>query len=239
MSTASVLPASVLPASVLISGASGHLGASVLARLVAEGYSVLAPASSAASAAALTRERVTAAQVNLTDESSVREYVAAIANTRELRAAVLLAGGFAMGGLRETDGAALRKMIATNFETAFHLVRELLPVFERRGGGQFVLIGSRPAISPADGQHVAAYALSKGMVMQLAELVNAAGRDKNIDATVIVPSTIDTAANREAMPNADPKRWVSPQAIADTIAFVLSDTGRQMRGSVLKLYNES
>jgi NAD(P)-dependent dehydrogenase (short-subunit alcohol dehydrogenase family) len=239
MNTPSIPPASALPASVLISGASGHLGASVLARLTAEGYSVLAPASSAASVAALTRERVTAAQVNLTDESSVREYVAGLANTRELRAAVLLAGGFATGGLRETDGAALRKMIATNFETAFHLVRELVPVFERRGGGQFVLIGSRPAISAADGQNVAAYALSKGMVMQLAELVNAAGRDKNIDATVIVPSVIDTAANREAMPKADPKRWVSPQAIADTIAFVLSDSGRQMRGSVLKLYNES
>ncbi len=239
MNTASVPPASVLPASVLISGASGQLGASVLARLLADGCSVLAPVSSAASATALTRERVKAAQVDLTDESSVREYVGSLANDRELRAAVLLAGGFAMGGLRETDGAALRKMIATNFETAFHLVRELLPVFERRGGGQFVLIGARPAISPADGQHMAAYALSKGLVMQLAELVNAAGRDKNIDATVIVPSVIDTKTNRDAMPDADPKRWVSPQAIADTIAFVLSDSGRQMRGSVLKLYNES
>jgi NAD(P)-dependent dehydrogenase (short-subunit alcohol dehydrogenase family) len=230
---------SVVPASVLLSGATGNLGASVLARLVFDGFSVLTPASSPASVAALTRDGVSAAQVDLTDEDSVREYVKSLASPRDLRAAVLLAGGFAMGGLRETDGAALRKMIATNFETAFHLVRELVPVFERRGGGQFVLIGSRPAISAADGQHMTAYALSKGMVMQLAELVNAAGRDKNIDATVIVPGVIDTKTNREAMPGADPKRWVSPQAIADTIAFVLSDAGRQMRGSVLKLYNES
>lgn len=86
---------------------------------------------------------------------------------------------------------------------------------------------------------MAAYALSKTLVHQLAELVNAHGRDKRIDATVIVPSVIDTPANRRAMPDVDPRRWASPTAIADTIGFVLSEAGRQMRGSVLKLYNES
>jgi NAD(P)-dependent dehydrogenase (short-subunit alcohol dehydrogenase family) len=118
-------------------------------------------------------------------------------------------------------------------------VRELLPLFERRGGGQFVLVGARPALDAGAGAHMAAYALSKGLVHQLAELINAHGRGKHIDATVIVPSVIDTPANRAAMPDADPGKWVSPDSIAETIAFVLSGAGRQMRGSVLKLYGES
>ena len=225
--------------SVLLSGGSGALGASVLRRLQRAEFAIHAPASSPKSIAELMQAGASATQVDLTDEAAVKRYVSTLPATGDLRAAVLLAGGFAMGSLTETSSADLRKMLAINFETAFHLVRELLPVFERRGGGQFVLVGARPALNADAGAHMAAYALSKGLVHQLAELINAHGHGKRIDATLIVPSVIDTPANRAAMPDADPGKWVSPDAIAETIAFVLSDAGRQMRGSVLKLYNES
>lgn len=212
---------------------------SVLQRLRSDGFDLYAPASSPRSVAELTQAGAHAAQVDLTDESAVKTYVTTLASETELRAAVLLAGGFEMGTLENTDATALRRMFALNFETGFNVVRELLPHFERRGGGQFVLIGARPALSADAGAHMVAYTLSKTLVHQLAELVNAHGRDKRIDATVIVPSVIDTPANRRAMPDVDPRRWASPTAIADTIGFVLSEAGRQMRGSVLKLYNES
>ncbi len=225
--------------SVLLSGGAGALGASVLRRLRSAGFAVHAPSSSPKSVAELAQAGANAAQVDLTDEAAVKQYVRAIPEAGELRAAVLLAGGFAMGSLADTSTAELRKMLAINFETAFHLVRELLPLFERRGGGQFVLVGARPALDAGAGAHMAAYALSKGLVHQLAELINAFGRDKAIDATLIVPSVIDTPANRAAMPDADARRWVSPDAIADAIAFTLTDSGGQMRGSVLKLYNAS
>lgn len=225
--------------SILLTGASGNLGSSVLKHLSAAGYHILATAGSADGAKALQSEIVEADALDLTDEAAVKVYVREKSATKDIAAAVLLVGGFAPGGLLETDGAALRKMFGLNFETAFYPVRELLPIFEKRGGGQFILIGTRPALEPKEGKDLAAYAFSKGLVFQMAEMINAYGKGKGIDATVIVPSTIDTPANRQAMPDADHSKWVSPEAIADTIEFVLSDSGRQMRKSVLKLYHES
>ncbi len=225
--------------SILLTGASGNLGGAVLKRLSAAGYHILAIAGSQQGADALQSESVEAARLDLSDEAAVRDYIQEMSANRDIAAAVLLAGGFMPGKLAETGSEALHKMIALNFETAFYTVRELLPVFEKRGGGQFILIGTRSGMEAKEGKNMAAYALSKGLVFQLAEMINAYGKGKGIDATVIVPSTIDTPANRKAMPQADFEKWVSPGAIADAILFVLSDSGRQMRESVLKLYHES
>ena len=225
--------------SILLTGASGNLGGTVLKGLTDAGYHVLATAGSPDGAEALQSDTVDAVALDLTDEALVQAYIRSISANWDITAAILLVGGFMPGKITETDGAGLRKMIALNFETAFYPVRELLPVFEKRGGGQFILIGTRPALEAKEGKNLAAYALSKGLVFQLAELVNAYGKGKGIDATVIVPSTIDTPANRKAMPDAGHSKWVSPQAITDAMLYVLSDSGRQMREGVLKLYHES
>ena len=81
--------------------------------------------------------------------------------------------------------------------------------------------------------------MSKAMIFKLAEHINAEGGDKGVTATVIVPSTIDTEANRKAMPQADFSKWVPAENIADTISFSLSETGSMMRESVIKVYNRS
>lgn len=222
---------------ILITGAAGNLGGAVVKRLIDEKRHVLATVYSANDVESLQSEQVKAHALDLTDEDAVETFVKEQTSRIDIEAAILLAGGFRPGGLLETDGSAIRKMLAINFETAFYLVRELLPVFEERGGGQFVLVGARPALDPNAGKGLAAYAFSKTLVFKLAEFINAYG--KGINATVIVPSVIDTPPNRDAMPDADPSKWVSPQAIADAIAFILSDSGRQMKQSVLKMYNES
>ena len=87
--------------------------------------------------------------------------------------------------------------------------------------------------------HTLAYSLSKGLVFHLAELINAYGKEKNISATVLVPSIIDTPINREAMPEADFSTWVTPQALADMVAYLLTPSGKQVSESVIKLYNKS
>ncbi|MDX2303694.1 MAG: SDR family NAD(P)-dependent oxidoreductase [Microscillaceae bacterium] len=222
---------------ILITGATGNLGQSVLKKLKTESFQILATVNSESGIEELQRQGVAAAVLDLTSEQAVKDFIAASGS--EIDAAVLLVGGFAMGGLKETDGESIRKMYSLNFETSYFIVKELLPFFEAQGKGQFILIGARPALKPEDGKNLVAYSLTKGLVFQLAEMINAQGKEHNIHATVIVPSTIDTPRNRESMPDADFSHWVSPEAIADTIHFLLMDSGKQIRESVIKLYNRS
>ncbi|MDX1476466.1 MAG: SDR family NAD(P)-dependent oxidoreductase [Saprospiraceae bacterium] len=222
---------------VLLTGASGQVGSVIAHTLIGDGYQVIGTVHSEQGLDELRAAGVDGQVLDLTVEADVQSFVDRLDDPPV--AAVMTVGGFAMGDLANTSGADLRRMYQLNFETAYFLVRALLPVFAGRGGGQFVLIGARPALDAAAGKDMTAYALSKGLVFHLADLINAYGRKKRITATVIVPSIIDTPANRTAMPDADPEQWVSREAIAETVRFILSDAGRQMREGVIKLYNEA
>ncbi len=225
---------------ILITGASGNLGTAVVKTLYDRGYGICATVGSGEIPDGYDRMTKDVRQVNLTDETGVKQYVDEIAQRyQDLNAAVLLVGGFAKGGIKETDGMTIDKQIALNFKTSYFVARPLIDYFEQRGGGQFILIGARPALNPEAGKDLVAYALSKSLVLNLANLINAFGKGKNISATVLVPSTIDMDANRKAMPDADFSRWVKAEDIAETIAFVLSDAGTSLRESVLKVYNEA
>jgi NAD(P)-dependent dehydrogenase (short-subunit alcohol dehydrogenase family) len=106
-------------------------------------------------------------------------------------------------------------------------------------GGRIVLVGSRPALVPKEGKNSFAYALSKSLIFKLADFLNAEGSSKNVTASVIVPSTIDTEANRSAMPDKDFTAWVKPEEIAASMAFICSGDGNPLRESVLKIYNRA
>lgn len=221
--------------SVLITGASGNLGSAVVKKFQQEDYRVHAVARDA-----MGLDGVEVTPVDLTNEADVSAYIEKVtAQNGNLQTAILLVGGFAAGNLKQTDGAALQKMYKLNFETTYFVVRALLPHFEANGGGHFVLIGTRAAFTPKDAQHLVAYGMSKSLVMYLAEIINAYGKDKGIQASVIVPSTIDTPPNREAMPNADVTKWTTGEAIADAIYFLTTDSGKHLRETVLKMYNEA
>lgn len=224
---------------ILITGASGGLGQEVVAYLHQQGYAILATVGSSQHLQAFANQpNVDAKALNVLDEKSVDQYLAGYASTR-IDAAVLLVGGFTMGSLQDTTQEQLRKMYDLNFLSVFNLVKPLMSRFEEQGGGQFILVGARPALRPADGKQVVAYALSKSLVFQLAELINADGKSKSITASVLVPSTIDTPANRAAMPDADTSAWISPVNIAETIGFLLGNTGQMLRETVVKLYNKA
>ncbi|MEZ4961688.1 MAG: SDR family NAD(P)-dependent oxidoreductase [Saprospiraceae bacterium] len=224
---------------ILITGANGNLGTEVVKTLHTNGYEICAtvgPGSLPDDFAQMTKD---ARNVNLTDEAETQQYVEALTRQNPgLCAAVLLVGGFAMGTIKDSDAATIDKQIALNFKTAYFVVRPLMEHFEKIGGGQFILVGARPALDAADGMTKVAYSIGKSLVFHLAELINAAGKGKRITATVLVPSIIDTPPNRNAMPDADFSQWIKASDIAETIAFVLSDAGRTLRESVLKVYNE-
>ncbi len=225
---------------ILITGANGNLGTVMVKALHGQGYGIYATVGAGDLPEGFAQMTMDARNVNLTDEEATRQYIEEIARLNpDLSAAVLLVGGFAMGSIADTDGAAIDKQIALNFKTAYHTVRPLMTHFERRGGGQIILVGARPALDPTAGQGMVAYSLGKSLVFQLAEIINAAGKSKHISASVLVPSTIDTPANRNAMPDADFTKWIKAEHIADTVHFLLTEAGSTLRQGVLKLYNEA
>ncbi|MEL6536908.1 MAG: SDR family NAD(P)-dependent oxidoreductase [Bacteroidota bacterium] len=176
--------------------------------------------------------------VDLCDIPSTKALLGSIGEAHpSIHAGVMLAGGFSMAHLSETSMEEIRAMLAINFETAFNATQALLPHMAE--GGRFIYIGAKPALDPTAGQHMAAYAFSKSLVFQLADMVNEAGREKNISATVIVPSIIDTPANRGAMPDANFADWVRPEEIGKMAAYLCSEEGRAVRESTIKMYANS
>ena len=224
---------------VLVTGASGNLGKDVVEHLHQRGYAVLATFNSSRDTGVFNHlPQVKTQAVNALDAESVTTFLEAY-ESANLRAAVLLVGGFSVGGIQDTDTDLLHKMYQLNFLSAFNVVKPLMARFGEQGGGQFVLIGARPSLHPEQGKDVVAYSLSKTLVFALADLINAEGKPRNITATVVVPGIIDTPANRTTMPDADPANWVPTENIAELIAFLLSDTGRMTRDTVVKIYNQS
>ncbi len=225
----------------IITGANGNLGTACVEKFLADGHRVIAVDGhdNHLSFAAGNPNYVFAA-VNLTDEEAAASFIAGLIKKYEkLEGALLLVGGFAAGDIATTSGTDIHKMFTLNFETAYFIARPLLAHLQQNNYGRLVFIGARPALQAAQGKDLMAYALTKSLLFKLAEFINETCKGKNITASVIVPSTIDTALNRQSMPDANPDNWVTPAALAATMAFVVSENGNAVRESVLKVYNNA
>ena len=226
---------------VIITGANGNLGSAVTAEFLNKGYQVIATvhhenARSEFKAHDLLHTRV----VNLSNEEETSSFVrSAIEEFGTIYGAMMLVGGFAMGSLKETSVGDIRKQINLNFDTAYQVAQPLFAHMKENGSGRLVFIGSRPALLASAGKDMVGYALSKSLLFKLAEFINHDAKGTNITASVVVPSTLDTPANRKSMPNADPAKWVSPSSIAEILEFVMSDKSSPLRETVLKVYNNS
>ncbi len=226
---------------ILITGAGGNLGKAVTRKFLDEGYDVEATARGQAEIDALTAlGNVRVNEVNLLDEEESNQFIAALRERHEkIDAAVLLVGGFSMGDMAQCDGASLRKMYALNFESAYFICRPLLSWMKTTGPGRIVLTGARPALEPKAAKGLVAYSLSKSLIFRLAEIINEEGKKENVVAAVVVPSIIDTPPNRAAMPDADFSKWVTPESIAENIAFICSEKARDQREPIIKMYGGS
>jgi NAD(P)-dependent dehydrogenase (short-subunit alcohol dehydrogenase family) len=220
---------------ILITGATGNLGQAVRNKF--SGHQLIAITSPGKSAGL--EKSIDTFEADLTDEIAVEKTIAAVLSKHKtIDAAVLLVGGFAAGGIDKADGASVKKMFDINFSTAYFVARPVFQQMKKQNGGRIVLVGSRPALDAKAGKQTVAYALSKSLIFTLAELLNAEGADKNIVTAVIVPSTIDTSANRAAMPNADFSKWVDPEEIADMIAVIV-EKSKALREPIIKLYGNA
>lgn len=226
---------------VIVTGANGNLGVACVRLLLGKGYRVIAfDGHNNHLDFASANDHFSFHAIDLGNETAVGELVASLAQQHgRIDAALMLAGGFAAGGINATSTADIDKMYSLNFKTAWHLVAPLYAHMQSNAAGQFVFIGARPALQPAQGKDLLAYALSKSLLFRLAECINEAGKENNITAAVVVPSTIDTAINRSSMPDADPSKWVKPETLAANIEFILSEPGEALREAVLKVYNQA
>jgi NAD(P)-dependent dehydrogenase (short-subunit alcohol dehydrogenase family) len=223
---------------VLITGASGGLGKATVRKFINEGYKVIATVTPGKSLGFTVDEEIIEYEADLTNEESVDSVIKKIISGHPtIDAALLLVGGFVPGNIKNTDGTALKNMFTVNFNTAYFVAR---PIFNhmltQSKGGRLIFVGSRPALKAKDAKNSVAYSLSKSLIFKLADILNAEGASKNVTASVIVPSTIDTEANRRAMPDKDFSTWVKPDEIADAMAFLCSESGGALRETVLKIY---
>lgn len=226
---------------VLITGAGGGLGSAVTKHFLQQGYRVVGTVSREEGKKEFEpHPQLQLEAVDLSSEEASANLVARLLKQHgSIEAALFLAGGFAMGSFSDTTAKAILDQISLNFETAWNTARPVFLHMLERGSGRIVFVGSRPALKPADGRKMIAYSLSKSLLFQLAEYMNAEAKGRNVSAAVVVPSTIDTPANRRSMPQADPAPWVKPADLAQILEFVVSEKGNALRETVLKVYNNA
>ncbi len=226
---------------VIITGANGNLGTAVTREFLDKGYQVIATVATDAMKADLAvQERLDVQVVDLANEEATNGFIkSAIGTYKKIDAALMLVGGFAMGNIAATSVADIQKQFSLNFETAYHVTRPLFQHMMDNGNGRLVFIGARPAIEASQGKSLLAYGLSKSLLFKLAEYLNEEAKGKNVTATVVAPSTLDTPLNRKSMPGTDPEIWVKPTALAEILEFIVSDKNLPIRESVIKVYNNA
>lgn len=223
----------------IVTGAGGNLGRAVVGKLMKENFHVIGIVrkSSRQNSPENNYEEIV---LDLLDEKSAENTIQQIVEKpRAVDVAVLTAGGFVMGNIASTAVEDIRKQIQLNFETAYNIARPVFLQMMKQDNGRIFLIGSKPGLDTSKAKAVTAYGLSKSMIFDLAKIMNAEADGKNVVTCVIVPGTIDTPQNRQAMPDADFTNWVLPAQIADVIYFYTTKEATAIREPLIKIYNES
>ncbi len=230
---------------VLISGATGALGQAASRLFAGAGARLALTARSPealdglAEALNLPADRLFTHPADVTDAASVDGLVRQTV-TRLGQVDVLLhvAGGWRGGQtVAETALDDLDFLMALNFKSAFLLCRAVLPHLTAQGWGRIVAVGARTAVQP--GRRSGAYAASKAALIALVETIAAEVKGTGVTANVVLPSTIDTPANRRAMPKADFAKWVPPEQIAAAMLYLCSAEAAPVNGARLPLYGEA
>ena len=219
----------------IVTGANGGLGTEVTKALLGAGATVAGIARSIAAGEAHDN-RFYPVSANLTDPEEVRERIARLAEQfGKIDILVHVMGGFAGGSsVAETDDATWRKMMDLNLNAAFYVLRAVVPVMRRAEHGRIIAIGSRQAVQPA--ANVGAYSASKAALVSLVQTVALENKDKGVRANVILPGTMDTAANRQAMPKAKFEKWVKPAHVAELVVMLAGDAGGEISGAAIPVY---
>ncbi|NJN15322.1 MAG: SDR family oxidoreductase [Oscillochloris sp.] len=228
----------------IVTGGTGGLGQAVIAALLSAGARVIVPYRRIADLEQVRTQTgagdsLSGMELDLTDPDAVAQaYSAAIERHGGLDILVNIAGGFAGGApVHETDWALWQQQFDLNLKTAVLSSMAATPHLIARGGGAIVNTATRTALQA--GSHLAAYAASKRALLQLTEAMAEELKPHHVSVNSILPSVIDTAANRSAMPKADYRKWVTPEAIARVVLFLVGPDARIISGAHIPVYGDA
>jgi NAD(P)-dependent dehydrogenase (short-subunit alcohol dehydrogenase family) len=231
---------------VLVTGGTGGLGREVTMAFLEAGATIVVTYRVAEEFAAVVSaaQKIGAAapagvSVDVTDAQAVEKFVAEIvAKHRRLDILVNTVGGYAGGtNLWEADARTYDKMLQLNLKAGFVLARAVVPQMIKQNRGWIVNIASKAAFDHAAGGSL--YAASKAAALALMDSLAADVKPYNINVNSILPSIIDTAANRKAMPDADFSKWPKPEEIARVILFLCSEEARVIHGAAIPVYGKT
>jgi len=220
---------------VLVTGANGGLGTSVTQALLQAGATVVGVSLNIQQSDFMHRAFTALAAEISTVESAKNIVESIVKRFGKLDVVVHTVGGFAGGpSIVDTDEATFQRMFDLNLNSAFYLLRAAIPELRKSGSGRLIAIGSRAALEPGPG--VGAYSASKAALVSLIRTAALENKDSGMTANTILPGTIDTPANRKAMPGANVSKWVPPAAIASLIVWLCGDGGKEITGAAIPVY---
>jgi NAD(P)-dependent dehydrogenase (short-subunit alcohol dehydrogenase family) len=225
----------------IVTGGTGGLGAAVASHLLDHGWRVVVPWIVERELERVERrDGLELVQADLFEPDAVAAVVRLGAGDEAapLRGLVNLVGGFAVGGrVHETPVEEFEKQFRLNLRPAYLMIAAAVPKMIEVKGGSIVCVGTRAALQPFPG--AAGYISSKAAVVAFAQAVATEYRNDGIRANAILPSVIDTPANRKSMPDADHDKWVKPAEIAGVIAFLLSPESGPTSGAAIPVYGRA
>lgn len=219
----------------LVTGADGGLGQDVTKALLDAGFTVVG-LSPKIQQSDFDHPNFTALPAVLDNLDAAKKAAdSVIARFGKIDVLAHLVGGFAGGQtVAEMDDATFQRMFDMNLNSAFHILRGVIPHMRKAGSGRIIAIGSRAAEDP--GPAVGAYSASKAALVSLIRTVALENKAAGITANAILPGTMDTPANRKAMPGADTSQWVQPASVASLIVWLAGDAGKDLTGADIPVY---
>ncbi|MGN6171247.1 MAG: SDR family NAD(P)-dependent oxidoreductase [Solirubrobacteraceae bacterium] len=230
-----------MEATAIVTGGTGGLGSAVVKRLLSDEWRVVVPWIVPKELERLAPHAgLELVEADLFEEESAARVVstATSAGGPPLRGLVNLVGGFAAGGrVHETPIDEFERQFRLNLRPTYLVTQAAIPSMLDLGGGSIVCVGSRAALAPFPG--AAGYIASKAAVIAFAQAVSKEYLDSGVRCNAILPSVIDTPANRTAMPTADHDRWVKPTEIAAVVAHLLSPDSSPTSGAAIPVYGRA
>lgn len=222
--------------STIVTGAAGALGSAVVRHLMARGDSVIAVDRKGTEEKLRALGKVTVLTFDVGDRAAWSE---ALRDVKDITGAAFIAGSWAGGEAVGAGGDTWRNMMSVNADTVYASLEAVLPGMKQRAAGSIVVVGARPVQQPWTAGTAAEYAASKSAVIALAQAAAAEALSSNVRINAVLPSMIDTPANRGGMPGADFSKWVKPESIAEVVGFLLSDASRDVSGAAIPVYGKA